>query len=149
MTARTHVTEVTEVTHVIAGIGLRQQASVQALRQALSAALAEAGHQSGATLRLRALASAADKCEHPALLQLARESAVPLRAVALDQLPLQAARPSAHVPARYGARSVAEAAALAAAGHAAVLAGGRHVSADGSATAAIAIADPSSEPPTP
>lgn len=143
----TDMTDMTDVTDVIAGIGLRQQASVQALRQVLSGALAEAGPPGGATLRLCALASAADKCEHPALLQLARESALPLRAVALDQLPLQAARPSAHVPARYGARSVAEAAALAAAGPGAVLASVRHVSADGSATAAIAI--PSSEHPTP
>ena len=50
-----------------------------------------------------------------ALLQLARERALPLRAVALEQLHLQDAQPSAHVPARYGARSLAEAAALAAA----------------------------------
>ncbi len=126
------------MTPVIAGIGLRQQASTQALRQVLTAALDAAG-RGEAVLSLCALASAADKCEHPALLQLARELGLPLQAVPLEQLPHQAAQPSAHVPARYGARSLAEAAALAAAGPGAELAGGRQISADGSATAAIAI----------
>lgn len=126
---------------VIAGIGLRQQASVPALRQVLAAALDAAQAavgQGGGALSLCALASAADKCDHPALQALARELSLPLRAVPLDRLPQQAAQPSARVPARYGARSLAEAAALAAAGPGAVLAEGRHISADGSATAAIA-----------
>lgn len=138
------------MTPVIAGVGLRQQASAQALRQVLAAALdaaQAAQRQGGAALSLRALASAADKCGHPALLQLARDLTLPLQAVPLEQLSHQAAQPSAHVPARYGARSLAEAAALAAAGPGAVLAGGRHISADGSATAAIAI--PFSEDLTP
>ncbi len=127
------------VTHAFAGLGFRQQASAQALRQALDAALG-AATQGGAVLSLHALATADDKCHHPALVQLAAELALPLRPVPLAQLLTQDAQPSAHVPARYGARSLAEAAALGAAGTGAVLAGGRHVSADGSATAAIAIA---------
>ncbi|MFO6421595.1 cobalamin biosynthesis protein [Hylemonella sp. W303a] len=127
---------------VIAGIGLRQRASVQALQQVLSAALA-AAQQRGSAVSLAALASAADKCQHPALLQLAREWGLPLHAVALERLHMQQARPSAQVPERYGARSVAEASALAVAGPGAVLACVRQVSADGTATAAIAF--PSSE----
>lgn len=126
------------VTSAVAGLGFRQQTSPQALRQVLDAALA-AARQGGAELSLRALATADDKCQHPALVQLAADLALPLLPVPLAQLVAQDAQPSAHVPARYGARSLAEAAALAAAGPGAVLAGGRHVSADGSATAAIAV----------
>lgn len=124
------------MTALIAGFGWRQQASAQALRQVLAAAL-EATGQGGAALR--ALACAADKRDHPALQQLALELALPVRAVPLDLLRSQAAQPSDRVPARYGAHSLAEAAALAAAGPGAVLAAGRHISADGSATAAIAL----------
>lgn len=126
------------MTPVIAGVGFRQHATAQSLQQVLAAALYAAG-QNGAALSLCALASAADKCGHPALLQLAHEWALPLHAVALEQLHLQDAQASAHVPTRYGSRSLAEAAALAVAGPGAVLAGGRHISADGSATVAIAI----------
>jgi cobalt-precorrin 5A hydrolase len=66
-------------------------------------------------ITLTALATAADKASHPALLQLAAELHLPITPVNLPQLASQAATPSAHVPARYGAHSVAEAAALAAA----------------------------------
>lgn len=128
------------VTPVIAGLGFRQQTSCQALRQALDAALAAAAAgQVGVALTLRALATADDKCQHPSLAQLAAELALPLHAVPLAQLAAQPAHASARVPARYGARSLAEAAALAAAGPGAVLACKRHVSTDGSATAAIAL----------
>lgn len=126
------------VTPAVAGLGFRQQTSPQALRQVLDAALA-AADQGGAVLSLRALATAEDKCQHPALVQLAADLALPLQPVPLPRLAAQDAQPSAHVPTRYGAHSLAEAAALAAAGPGAVLAGGRHVSADGSATAAIAM----------
>ena len=69
---------------------------------------------SGMPITLTALATAADKASHPALLQLAAELQLPITPVNLPQLASQAAAPSAHVPARYGAHSVAEAAALAA-----------------------------------
>ena len=109
---------------MVAGLGFRAQCNVASLRAALSAAL-DAAQQthgpastysaSGMPITLTALATAADKASHPALLQLAAELQLPITPVNLPQLARQAATPSAHVPTRYGAHSVAEAAALAAA----------------------------------
>lgn len=123
---------------VVAGLGFREQASPCALRLALHDALRAAEQVHGRPLWLRALATAEDKCDHPALVQLATELALPVEAVALGRLRAQRAQPSARVPGRYGAKSLAEAAALAAAGPRAVLAAQRHTSADRCATAAIA-----------
>ena len=111
---------------MVAGLGFRAQCGVASLRAALNAALnaaldaaqqAQGTHStSGSTyITLTALATAADKASHPALLQLAAELQLPITPVNLLKLASQAATPSAHVPARYGAHSVAEAAALAAA----------------------------------
>lgn len=111
---------------MVAGLGFRAQCGVASLRAALNAALSAAldatqqaqgpASTSGSRpITLNALASAADKASHPALLQLAAELQLPITPVNLPQLASQAATPSAHVPARYGAHSVAEAAALAAA----------------------------------
>lgn len=103
---------------MVAGLGFRAQCNVASLRAALNAALAaaqQAQGTSGRPITLTALATAADKASHPALLQLAAELQLPITPVNLPQLASQAATPSAHVPARYGAHSVAEAAALAAA----------------------------------
>ncbi len=116
----------------VAGLGFRAQCSVASLRAALHAA------QHTHSAPLTALATAADKADHPALLQLAAELQLPIIPIHQPLLVTQAATPSAHVPARYGAHSVAEAAALAAAGPAAVLRVGRCVSPDRLATAAIA-----------
>jgi cobalt-precorrin 5A hydrolase len=116
---------------MVAGLGFRAQCNVESLRAALNAALnaalsaaLDATQQaqgpssttsaSGMPITLTALATAADKASHPALLQLAAELQLPITPVNLPQLASQAATPSAHVPARYGAHSVAEAAALAA-----------------------------------
>ncbi len=106
----------------VAGLGFRAQCDVASLRAALnaalSAALVAAQQAQGTSCRpitLTALATAADKASHPALLQLAAELQLPITPVNLPQLASQAATPSAHVPTRYGAHSVAEAAALAAA----------------------------------
>jgi cobalt-precorrin 5A hydrolase len=63
---------------------------------------------------------------------------LPIIPIPLPQLASQAATPSPHVPARYGAHSVAEATALAAAGPHAILVSRRCVSPDRLATAAIA-----------
>ena len=114
----------------IAGLGFRSQASVASLRSALQAA--------GGNTGLTALATADDKASAPALLQLAAELGLPVIAVPLIDLQRQAATASPHVPARYGGRSLAEAAALAAAGPGARLLAARAVSADSLATAAIA-----------
>ena len=103
---------------MVAGLGFRAQCDAASLRAALNAALAAAQQTQGTSSRsitLTALATAADKASHPALLQLAAKLQLPITPVNLPQLSNQAATPSAHVPARYGAHSVAEAAALAAA----------------------------------
>ena len=122
----------------VAGLGFRGQSSVASLRAALNAALATAQAAHGTAITLTALATAADKAAHPALLQLAAELQLPIAPIHLPQLANQAATPSAHVPARYGAHSVAEAAALAAAGPDSALVVGRCVSPDRMATAALA-----------
>lgn len=111
---------------MVAGLGFRAQCNVASLRAALNAAInavlsaaldatQQAQGTSSMPITLTALATAADKANHPALLQLAAELQLPITPVNLPQLARQAATPSAHVPARYGAHSVAEAAALAAA----------------------------------
>ncbi len=122
----------------VAGLGFRVQSNVASLRAALHAAMEAAQQTHGRPFTLTALATAADKAAHPALLQLAAELQLPITAVTLPQLASQTATPSSHVPARYGAHSVAEAAALAAAGPAAALLSSRHTSPDRLGTAAIA-----------
>ena len=112
---------------MVAGLGFRAQCGVASLRAALNAALSAALDATQQThgpantystssmpITLTALATAADKASHPALLQLAAELQLPITPVNLTQLASQAVTPSAHVPTRYGAHSVAEAAALAA-----------------------------------
>lgn len=147
---------------MVAGLGFRAQCNVSSLRAALNAALRaalDATQQTQGTsstfsvpITLTALATAADKASHPALLQLAAELQLPITPVSLSQLASQAATPSAHVPVRYGAHSVAEAAALAAALAAAAVNGQaapdraqlltpRCTSPDRLATAAIAFSD--------
>jgi cobalt-precorrin 5A hydrolase len=112
---------------MVAGLGFRAQCDVASLRAALHAALCAAmdatqqAHDpaspistSGMPITLTALATAADKATHPALLQLAAELQLPITPIKLPLLASQATTPSSHVPARYGAHSLAEAAALAA-----------------------------------
>ncbi len=117
----------------VAGLGFRAGASVDSLRNAL---------QVEAAAGLTALATAEDKVGAPALRQLAGEWGLPIIAVPLSVLAVQPATLRARVPARYGARSLAEAAALAAAGPGARLLMPRRISDDGLATAAIAQDNP-------
>ena len=146
---------------MVAGLGFRAQCDVASLRAALNAALSAAldatqqapgpastDSASGMPITLTALATAADKASHPALLQLAAELQLPITPVNLSKLASQVATPSAHVPTRYGAHSVAEAAALAAAAMAvqaepvqAQLLTPRCTSPDRLATAAIAFSE--------
>ena len=140
---------------MVAGLGFRAQCDAASLRAALNAALSaaldtaqQAQGTSSRPITLTALATAADKASHPALLQLAAELQLPITSVNLPQLASQAATPSKHVPARYGAHSVAEAAALAAAAMAvqaepvqAQLLAPRCTSPDRLATAAIAFSE--------
>ncbi|BDT72186.1 hypothetical protein os4_17210 [Comamonadaceae bacterium OS-4] len=126
---------------LVAGLGFRAGCELASLRSALQAALDAASTARGRTItpaHLSTLAAAADKTNHPALLQLAGELQVPIHTIPLTALANQPAAPSAHVPERYGAHSVAEAAALAAAGAGATLLGHRSISPDRMATAALA-----------
>jgi len=115
----------------VAGFGFSSRATLTSLRSALGRAVGGAD--------LTALATAADKADAPAMRALAQELGLKVHAVALTHLATQAGASLAPaVPARYGAHSVAEAAALAAAGPGARLVVGRVVSNDRLATAAIA-----------
>jgi cobalt-precorrin 5A hydrolase len=112
---------------IVAGFGVRASASLGCLRGML-----------GET-EVDALAVVADKAGHPALIALAQEIAKPLRAISLDDLATVRAQTLApRQPHRYGNTSVAEAAALAAAGPTATLLQPRITAPDGTATMALA-----------
>ncbi len=126
---------------LVAGLGFRVGCEVDSLRCGLQAALevASTAHSHSIPFaHLSALATAADKAHHPALLQLAAELQIPIRPILLPALANQPAASSTHVPERYGTHSVAEAAALAGASPGATLLGGRSISLDRMATAALA-----------
>ncbi|WP_431298266.1 cobalamin biosynthesis protein [Tabrizicola sp. BL-A-41-H6] len=113
----------------VAGFGFRKGATEAALRDALM----RVGGPDGVTM----VATVADKAG--GLRNFARSLGLPLVAVPPGDLPGQAvATRSARVTALYGTGSLAEAAALAAAGPGARLIAPRAQSADGTATAAIA-----------
>lgn len=114
---------------IVAGFGFRAGATLAALQDALARA--------GGPLGVTHLATLAAKAE--ALGPLAQ--ALDLPVVALDAKALQGVTTltrSERVEAMFGTGSIAEAVAQAAAGHGARLRGPRAVSADGTATAAIA-----------
>ncbi len=116
----------------VAGFGFRAGAGTASLRAALDAALAVAGDAP-----LAALATADDKAA--GLAPLARMLALPLQAVPPDRIASETrATPNPRVPARYGHRSLSEAACLAAAGPAARLIVPSTTSPDGQASCAIA-----------
>lgn len=116
----------------VAGIGLRRDAGAPALLAALEAAGGLAG--------LDALATIEEKA--PALSALAAGLGLPVRAVPAEALRGQeTATRSPRILARHGTGSLAEAAALFAAGPRARLLAPRAVSSDGMATAAIAEGD--------
>jgi cobalt-precorrin 5A hydrolase len=115
---------------IVAGIGFRKDAGIDSLRDALRAAGGE---------KTQALATAKDKADSPVIQALAAEMALPLHAVPWESLQSQVTvTQSARIQARYGTGSLAEAAALAAAGPGARLLGPRATSQDGKATAALA-----------
>lgn len=114
---------------IVAGFGLRSGVTLAALQDAF----ARAGGAAGVT-HLATLAAKAEGLE-----PLARALDLPVLALAPEALRGQPTPTrSGRVLALYGTGSVAEAAALAAAGPGASLRGPRAVSADGTATAAIA-----------
>ena len=112
----------------VAGFGLRRGATPASLRAALDLAGA-AG--------LDALAVVEDKAHLPGIVALAEALGLPLHAIAARDL-ASGITLSEHQPKRYGPTSVAEGAALAAAGPGSVLTVARTVAPDGQATVAVA-----------
>jgi cobalt-precorrin 5A hydrolase len=115
---------------IVAGMGFRRTASLASLRDAFLRA-------GGA--RATALATAEDKAGAEAFRALAAECHLPIHPVPLADLARQPVQTqSARVATLYGTGSLAEAAALAAAGPGARLLAPRITSQDGTATAALA-----------
>ncbi|MCC8977775.1 cobalamin biosynthesis protein [Bradyrhizobium acaciae] len=118
----------------VAGLGFRGKASVASLREALDAA--------GGCEGLAAVATVSDKADAVALKVLARELGLPIRGIPAATLAeIKTATQSELIKARFGTGSVAEAAAVAAAGRGARLISVRATSQDRMATAAIAEGD--------
>lgn len=118
----------------VAGVGFRRDANTASLRDALDAA--------GGTDGVAAIATVSDKADALALTSLARELGLPIRGVAAGMLAeIETATQSEWIETRFGTGSIAEAAALAAAGRGARLISRRAVSQDRMATAAIAEGD--------
>jgi cobalt-precorrin 5A hydrolase len=118
----------------VAGLGFRRSVTLASLREALAAA--------GDCQTLAAIATVSTKAETNALKQLANELNVPIRAIPAEVLAcIVTPTQSEWVKAKFGTGSIAEAAALAAAGRDARLVTLRVISHDRSATAAIAEGD--------
>jgi cobalt-precorrin 5A hydrolase len=118
----------------VAGLGFKHDVTLASLREALAAA--------GGPDDLAAIATVSDKAETAALKLLAQELNVPIRPVAADVLAgIATSTQSELIKAKFGTGSLAEAAALAAAGRGARLVSMRTVSQDRTATAAIAEGD--------
>jgi cobalt-precorrin 5A hydrolase len=115
----------------VAGLGFRKGATIESLRDALVAA--------GGARGLDALATATDKAEAAVIVALARELGLTIKPVPVELLArVETATHSARVEIMFGAGSLAEAVALAAAGPRARLVSLRTISRDKAATAAIA-----------
>ncbi len=118
---------------MIAGIGLREQASLEDLEALLALAPAP----------LTGLATLALKITHPALIALRRDTGLPLYAVArADLAGIPTLTNSPDQIARFATGSLAEACALFAAGPGARLTAPRQISPSGRATIAFATRNP-------
>lgn len=118
----------------VAGLGFKRDVTLASLREALAAA--------GGAEGLAAVATVSDKADAEVFKQLARECGVPIKAVPADILAgIRTPTQSKRVTKMFGTGSVAEAAALAAAGPRARLIATRAISRDRTATAAIAEGD--------
>ncbi|WP_119168476.1 cobalamin biosynthesis protein [Algihabitans albus] len=116
---------------IVAGFGFRGSATPESLRDALDQAAGE--------LAVAALCAPDDKVESECLLTLAQALSLPVRPVAAAAVTETAtATQSPEVLKRRGTGSVAEATALAGAGHGSRLLSKRCISADRQATCAIA-----------
>jgi cobalt-precorrin 5A hydrolase len=117
----------------VAGLGFRRDVTLASLREALIAAGAE---------NLAAVATVSDKSQTMVLRLLAREFNLPIKAIPAAVLAgIETPTRSEFVQAKFATGSIAEAAALAAAGPRARLVSIRTVSQDRTATAAIAEGD--------
>jgi cobalt-precorrin 5A hydrolase len=115
----------------VAGLGFRKEATIESLRDALAAA--------GGALGLDALATATGKADAAVIVAFARELGLAIKPVPAKILArIETSTHSRRVAAMFGAGSLAEAAALAAAGQGARLISERSISRDKTATAAIA-----------
>ena len=118
----------------IAGLGFKRDVTLASLREALLAA--------GGPEGLTAVATVSEKADAEALILRALECGVPIKAVPADILArIDTPTQSKLVTEKFGTGSLAEAAALAAAGPHARLIGTRAISQDRTATAAIAEGD--------
>ncbi|MDG3039763.1 cobalamin biosynthesis protein [Roseicyclus marinus] len=116
---------------IVAGFGFRGAADVASLRDALD--------RTGHTRQVGLIATAKDKAETPTFQRLAVDLGLPARGVDSADLAAQLTQTvSAASLAARGTGSMAEAAALAAAGPGARLIVARQISADGMATCALA-----------
>ncbi len=117
---------------IVAGLGFSSSATLASLRSAFDLA------STGKTVD--ALATVADKDGHAALAALAEATELPVHFIPAHDLAEQRTLTcSARSRATYGTGSVAEASALAAAGHGARLISPRQISDDRLATCAVAI----------
>ena len=121
---------------IVAGFGFRASASAASLRSAFE--LATVGHDVGM------LATIVDKADAPCLRALADALSLPIQPICAGDLAgARTISQSPHSLAAFATGSVAEAAALIAAGPGAQLVSARHVSQDRKATCAIAVEGPS------
>lgn len=118
----------------VVGLGFRRDVTIDSLREAVAAVGGAGG--------LAALATVSDKAGTAALELLAGELGLPIKFVPAEVLAgIATSTQSDLVKARFGAGSVAEAAALAAAGQRARLVTPRIISRDRMAAAAVAEGD--------
>jgi cobalt-precorrin 5A hydrolase len=125
-----------QMSRLVIGLGFRDEASADAIGEALAAAIAQAGSEASA------IAVPDDKCGHAGLLAAAVETNLPIERVTAEAMRRVNALVATHSPTiekHRGVGSVCEAAALAAAGAGARLVVSRLISADRTATAAAAI----------
>jgi cobalt-precorrin 5A hydrolase len=128
------------MSRLVIGLGFRDQATAQSIGEVLTDVIAKAAMPDIATV----LAVVEDKATHPGLLAAAQTAHLSITAVAVEMLRTADARVttrSERVLRQRGVGSVCEAAALAVAGIDARLIVARQVSADRTATAAVALSE--------
>jgi cobalt-precorrin 5A hydrolase len=131
-----------QMSRLVIGLGFRDQATARSIGEVLTSAIEKAAMPKTITL----LAVVEDKAAHPGLLATVRTSQHRLETVtaeAMRQTNARIATRSERVLRQRGVGSVCEATALAAAGTSARLLVTRMVSADRTATAAVAVTEDS------